>query len=146
VGRPEPLVSYNKFHDFALQLGKGVHQLNVHTLKVYLSNAAPDADLHTIKANLAEIVAVNGYPAGGVDIQNEYTESGGVGTVSAVDVIFTASGGSFGPFRYVIIYNDTPTSPADPLICWWDYETSVIVNDGETFLVDFLNDILLTIA
>ena len=41
------------------------------------------------------------------------------------DVTFTAAGGSIGPFRYVVLYNDTPTSPADPLIGWYDYGTNL---------------------
>ena len=133
------MASFNKFQDFVEQLGKGIHQLHAagHTLKVYLTNDTPDAALDAVKADLAEITAQNGYPAGGVDIQQDYTESGGTGTLTAVDVVFTASGGSFGPFRYAVVYNDTPTSPADPLVCWWDYGSSISLNDGETFTVDF---------
>ena len=133
------MASFNKFQDFVEQLGKGVHQLHSpgHTLKVYLTNDTPDASLDAVKADLAEITAQNGYPAGGVDIQQDYTEAGGTGTLTAVDVVFTASGGSFGPFRYAVVYNDTPTSPADPLVCWWDYGSSISCNDGETFTVDF---------
>ena len=133
------MATFNKFQDFVEQLGKGVHQLHAagHTLKVYLTNDTPDAALDAVKADLAEITAQNGYPAGGVDIQQDYTESGGTGTLTAVDVVFTASGGSFGPFRYAVVYNDTPTSPADPLVCWWDYGSSISLNDGETFTVDF---------
>lgn len=141
------MATFNKFQDFVEQLGKGVHQLHAagHTVKVYLSNATPDAALDAVKADLAEITPENGYPAGGTDIQNDYTESTGTGTLTGVDVIFTASGGSFGPFRYVVLYNDTPTSPADPLVAWWDYGSSISCNDGETFTVDFGASIL-TIA
>jgi hypothetical protein len=133
------MATYNKFQDFVEQLGKGTHQLHAagHTLKVYLTNATPNAATNTVKADLAEITAENGYPAGGTDIQNDYTETGGTGTLTAVDVVFTASGGSFGPFRYVAIYNDTPTSPADPLVAYFDYGSSISVNNGETFTVDF---------
>ena len=133
------MATFNKFQDFVEQLGKGIHQLHTagHTLKVYLTNDTPDAALDAVKADLAEITAQNGYPAGGVDIQQDYTEAGGTGTMTAVDVVFTASGGSFGPFRYAVVYNDTPTSPADPLVCWWDYGSSISCNDGETFTVDF---------
>lgn len=133
------MASFNKFQDFVEQLGKGVHQLHAagHTLKVYLTNDPPDAALDAVKADLAEITAQNGYPAGGADIQQDYAEAGGTGTLTAVDVVFTASGGSFGPFRYAVVYNDTPTSPADPLVCWWDYGSSISLNDGETFTVDF---------
>ena len=133
------MATFNKFQDFVEQLGKGVHQLHAagHTLKVYLTNDTPDASLDAVKSDLAEITAQNGYPAGGVDIQQDYTEAGGTGTLTAVDVVFTASGGSFGLFRYAVVYNDTPTSPADPLVCWWDYGSSISCNDGETFTVDF---------
>jgi hypothetical protein len=52
-------------------------------------------------------------------------------------VVFTASGGTIGPFRYAVLYDDTPTSPADPLVSWWDYGSSITLNAGETFTVDF---------
>ena len=132
------MACFNKFQDFVEQLGKGVHQLHAagHTLKVFLTNQAPAAT-NTVKADITEITAQNGYPSGGSDIQNDCSETGGTLTVTAQDVVFTASGGSFGPFRYAVIYNDTPTSPADPLVGWYDYGSSITVLDGETFTVDF---------
>jgi hypothetical protein len=36
-----------------------------------------------------------------------------------------------------VLYNDTPTSPADPLVGWWDYGSSITLLDTETFTVDF---------
>jgi len=133
------MATYNKFQDFVEQLGKGVHQLHDagHMLKVYLSNAAPDAAADAVKADLAEITAENGYPAGGSDIVNLYTEAAGTGTLEGTDVQWTASGGTVGPFQYVVLYNDTPTSPADPLISWWDYGSALTLNDGDSFTVDF---------
>jgi hypothetical protein len=135
------LATYNKFEDFVEQLGKGVHQLHAagHTLKIYASNATPDAALDAVKADLAEITAQNGYPAGGSDIQNDYTETGGTGTLTGVNVTWTASGGSFGPLKYIVLYNDTPTSPlADPVIAWWEYPSAAVtVLDGESFQTVF---------
>lgn len=90
-----------------------------------------------MKADLAEIGAGNGYPAGGTDIQNTLSETTGTATVGATDVVFTASGGSIGPFRYVVLYNDTQTSPADPLVAWWDYGSELTLLDTETLTVDF---------
>ncbi len=141
------MATYNKFEDFALRLGEGVHQLQAagHLLKVYASNTVPSTSADTVVADLAPITAENGYPAGGSDIQNGYTETTGTGTLTGVDVVWTASGGSFGPLRYIPMYNDTPTSPADPLISWWDYGSSVTINDTETFTVDFGASVL-TIA
>jgi hypothetical protein len=136
------MATYNKFEDFALRLGEGVHQLHAagHTLKVYLSNATPSASLDTVVADLADITAENGYTAGGDDVENDYTEASGTGTLSCKSGgtnVFTASGGTIGPFRYAVLYNDTPTSPADPLIAWWDYGSSITLQDGETFTVNW---------
>lgn len=126
-----------KFQKFVRDLGLAVHNLDTGALKVYLTNAAPNAATHTVKADLADIAAGNGYVAGGADITGVYAESGGTGTLTATDVTFTASGGAVGPFRYAILYNDTPTSPADPLIQYWDYGSAITLADGETFTVDF---------
>lgn len=138
------MASFNKFQTFVGDLGDKVHDLQAtgDTLKVYLTNATPDAAADSVKADLLEITAENGYPAGGTDIQNDWSETGGTGTLTGVDVVFTASGGSFGPFRYVVLYNDTPTSPTDPLIAWWDYGSSITVLNGETFTVDFDTSVL----
>ena len=132
-------VAFNKFECFVGDLGSKVHDLQAagDTLKVYLTNNAPSASADSIKTDLAEITPENGYPSGGTDIQNDWSESGGTGTLTGVDVVFTASGGSFGPFRYVPLYNDTPADPVDPLIGWWDYGSAISCSDGETFTVDF---------
>jgi hypothetical protein len=142
------VAAYNKFQDFVEQLTKGVHQLHAagHTVKVYLSNAAPSASADAVKADLAEISGGNGYTAGGHDTQNDLTETTGTVTVSAVDIVITASGGSVGPFQYVVLYNDTPTSPADPLIAWWDYGSALTLLDTETFTIDFGSNSLFTLA
>ena len=131
------MAAFNMFEDFVLQLGQAVHQLDAggHTLKVYASNALPDAALDTEKVDLAEIGVEHDYPAGGSDVQNGYTEAAGTGTLTCVDVVWTANGGSFGPLRYIAMYNDTAAN--DELISWWDYGSSITVLDTETFTVDF---------
>jgi hypothetical protein len=109
--------------------------------KAYASNATPSASLDAVKADLAEITPANGYPSGGTDIQNSVSEAAGVATVAGVDVVWTASGGSFGPFQYVAVYNDTQTSPVDPLVNWWDYGSPLTVADGESFTLDFVTSL-----
>ena len=141
------MAAYNKFQQFVEDLGSGVHQLHAagHTLKVYLSNAAPSASADAVKADLAEITNQNGYTAP-VDVQQDFTQTSGTATCTAVDVVVTASGGTVGPFQYVALYNDTPTSPADPLIAWWDYGSALTLNDTETFTIDFGSNTLFTVA
>lgn len=134
---------FHKFDVFVDSLGTKVHDLVADTLKVYLTNTQPNASTHAIKADLPEIVAGNGYPSGGEDAQNGGSESGGVLTITGADVIFTASGGSVGPFRYAVLYNDT--APDDPLIGWWDRGSSLTLNDGEFQTVAFSGDLLTVI-
>ncbi len=130
------MASFNKFDIFSEDLAEKVHDLNADTLRVYLSNAAPSASGDAVKTDLAEISTGNGY-SGAVDVQNATSRTGGTTSVTGVDVTVTASGGTVGPFQYVPLYNDTPSSPADPLIGWWDYGSAVTLNDGESFTVDF---------
>ena len=126
---------FNRFNQFSEDLAEKVHDLNADTLRIYLSNATPDAAADAVKADLAEISTGNGY-TGAVDTQNATSRSGLVTSVTGVDVVVTATG-AVGPFRYVALYNDTPTSPADPLIGWWDYGSSISLANGETFTTDF---------
>lgn len=131
------MASFNRFEAFSEHLAEKVHNLDTDTLKVYLSNTVPNAATHAIKSDLAEITPGNGYTSAGHDTQNTTSRSGAVTSVTGTDIVITASGGSVGPFRYVVLYNDTPTSPADPLIGWWDYGSAITLLDGESLTVDF---------
>jgi hypothetical protein len=132
------MVAFNKFNSLQSELLKGSHRLAAagDVVKVMLTNTAPVVT-NALKADITEITAANGYPAGGTDVQNDVTLSGAVGQLTAVDVTWTATGGSFGPFRYVVLYNDTQTTPAKPLIGWYDYGSNISVNDTESFTTDW---------
>ena len=131
------MAAFNKFNSFVEALAEKVHNLGSDTLKVYLSNATPDAAADLVKADLAEISAGNGYTAGGnqATISSSSQTSGTYKLVLADPATWTASGGTIGPFRYAVLYNDTATN--DELIGWWDYGSSITLNAGETFTVDF---------
>ena len=88
----------------------------------------------------AQITAQSGYSAGGAGVPNTYSQTTGTGTLAGTDIVWTASVGSFGPFRYAVLYNDGAT--AKNLIGWWDYASSITVQVGETFTVDFGSSIL----
>lgn len=126
-----------KYETFSEHLSEKVHDLNADTLRIILSNTAPNVATHTVKADATEIAGGNGYTAGGHDTQNATSRAGGVTSVTGVDTVITASGGTIGPFRYAILLNDTPAAPADPLIQYWDYGSAITLQDGETFTVDF---------
>lgn len=131
------MVAFNKFEVFVGNLGIGkVHDLSADQLECYLSNDAPSATLDNIKSELAEITNENGYAAP-EDTTNLASEAGGILTVTATDIIITASGGTVGPFQYVVLFNTTPSSPLDPLIGWWDNGSAITLQDGESFTIDF---------
>lgn len=135
------MATFNKFQDFSEQLARGVHDFDAHTFKVALTNTLPvntQVSLDTV-TNHAAPAAANGYTAGGSATTITISETTGTTTVNGTQVVFTATAGGIGPFRYAILYNDTATSPADALIGWWDYASSVTLADTETFTVKFSN-------
>lgn len=132
------MATFNKFNDFSEQLIRGVHDWDAHTFKVALTNSAPVA-ANTVLADITQVSGTNGYTTGGTATTITISETGGTTTVNGTQVVFSASGGSIGPFRYAVLYNDTATSPADALVGWWDYGSSITLQDGETFTVKFSN-------
>lgn len=130
------MAGFNKFNQFTADLLGGVHNFSTHTFKVLLTNTAPVAG-NKVKGDLTEISAGNGYTAGGSASSITVSTASGTAKATPADVTFTASGGTIGPFRYAVLYNDTPTSPADPLVGFYDYSSSITLADGESFLVDF---------
>lgn len=130
------MATFNKFQAFVENVAEAVHNFQSHTLKVLLTNSAPSAS-NSVKADLTEISAGNGYSAGGATVTtSSSSQTSGTYRLICADVTFTATG-SVGPFRYAVLYNDSPTSPADPLIGWWDYGSALTLANGETFTVDF---------
>lgn len=126
-----------KFNSFVEAVHEGVHNFASHTLKVLLTNNAPSLS-NTVKADITgELSTANGYTSGGATITiTSSAQSSGLYTLMANDVPWSATG-NIGPFRYAVVYNDTPTSPADPLIFYIDYGYSITVTNGQTFTIDF---------
>lgn len=139
------MATFTFYQDFKEQLGKGVHNLSSNTIKVALTNSAPNVATHTVLADITQLSTGGGYTGGaggGVALSGQsYTESAGTGTFIATDTVITASGGSIGPFRYAVLYNDTATSPTDALIGYVDYGSSITLADTETFTLDYTTSI-----
>ena len=129
------MASFNKFNQFTEDALRGVHNFDSHVFKVMLTNTAPTS-ANAVKGDLTEISAGNGYTAGGAATTITLSTSGGTAKAVGTDVVFTATG-AMAQFRYAVLYNDTPTSPADPLIGFWDYGSSISLASGDTFTVDF---------
>ena len=129
------MATFQKFNSFVEALAEKTHNLGSDTLKILLTNTAPVAT-NTVKANLTEISAGNGYSAGGPTATvSSSSQTSGTYKLVIDDVTITASGGSIGPFRYFVLYNDTAAS--DELIGFWDYGSSITLANGESVTADF---------
>ena len=137
------MAAFNKFQAFVEHMAEKVHNLGSDQLVIALSNTAPGsestpptgASSTCVLANVTQISYTNCSSRNVTTSAS--TQSSGTYKLTLNDLVLTASGGSFGPFRYVYLYNDTPTSPADPLICYWDYGSAVTITTGNTFTVNF---------
>lgn len=130
------MATFNKFNQFVADKNNGVHNLGSNTLKAMFTNVAPIAT-NAIKTDITGIAAGGGYTAGGETITvSSSAQTGGTYSLVTADKVFTATG-AVATFRYVVLYNDTPTSPLDPLIGWYDYGSAVTMANAETFTIDF---------
>jgi hypothetical protein len=132
------MVAFNKYYTFIDELSKGGHNFQTPpTLKVALTNTAPTQATDTVwNTTVAPApAAANGYTAGGNTCTGVTgATTSGVFKLTIADTVFTASGGTLGPVRYAILYNSTASSKS---IGYYDYGSSVTLNDTETFTVDF---------
>lgn len=130
------MATFTFFHEFKKYLGDGTIDLDTHTFKAMLTNSAPTAGTNTVKADITEISAGNGYTAGGVTLSSvTWSETGagtGVWRFDCADIAWTASGGAIAAHQYLVIYDDTPTSPADPLVGYADWGSSSTIASGAT--------------
>ena len=129
------MAAFNKFNAFVEDMPEKVHNLATDALTVALSNTAPVAT-NSVLANITEIAYTN--LSSRALVTSSSGQSAGTYSLVIADKVLTASGGAVATFRYVVIYNDTPVTPADPLIGWYDYGVGgVTLADGETFTIDF---------
>ena len=135
------MASFNKVNDFVVN---AVHNMDLESdqIVVALSNTAPSseasnptADGNGVIGNVTEIAYTNCSSRNVTTTSS--SQASGTYKLVLTDLTLTASGGSVGPFRYIYLYNDTVTSPADPIIGYYDYASSLTLNDGDSFTIDF---------
>ncbi len=104
------------------------------TFRAVIHSDAPVVATDDELADLTQVTGT-GYTAGGEDIQNDATRTGGTVTMTAVDVIWTAGAADWVAARYVSIHDDTAVG--DLLMCSFDYGSNFTLGNGETFTLDF---------
>lgn len=126
------MATFNKFNAWAENMVE-VANLATDQFTIALTNTAPTA-ANSVLADITEITYTN--LSGRNVTTTSSSQTGGTYTLVLADLVLSATG-SVGPFRYVVLYDDTPTSPADPLVGWWDYGSSLTMANAETFTIDF---------
>jgi len=132
------VATFQKFDQFAVDLAAGVHTLTTagSLLKCALTNTAPVVATDAVLADITQIAYTNITETLPIDVENVGAETpAGTWDVSGTDKVLNATG-AVATFRYVVLFNDTPTSPADPLIGFWDYGSGVTLASGESFTID----------
>ena len=130
------MATYNKFNQTVEDWMEGVYTASTDQFTVALTAAASaPVATNTVLANLTEIAYTN------LSSRNLTTstssQTSGTFTQLFADLVLSASGGAVAAFRYVVIYNNTPVSPADPLLSYYDYGSDLTLADGESLTLDF---------
>lgn len=126
------MASFAKLEPFVEALAEKVHNLGSDQIKVALTNSAPDAT----DAVLTDITEISYTNCSSRDVTTTSSaQTSGTYKLVLQDLVLTASGGTVGPFRYVVLYNDTAGS--DNLIGYYDYGSSITLASGETFTINF---------
>lgn len=124
-----------KFYSFIEKIHEGAINLGSDTLKVMLTNDAPSLSWDEKADVTGELSTAYGYTAGGATLTvTTSAQSSGLYSFICNDITWTASGGSIGPFRYAIFYDDTATG--DPLLWYIDFGYSITAATGQSFTID----------
>jgi len=126
------MATYVNFQPFVEALAEKVHNLGSDQLKIALTNTAPNAT----DATLSQITEISYTNCSTRNITTASSaQTSGTYKLTLTDLVLTASGGTVGAFRYVIVYNDT--SASDNLIAYYDYGSSITLQDTDTFTINF---------
>ena len=103
--------AFNAVNTFRQHLAQGVHNFDSDTFKLALTNVT--LDNFTVVPSGANV------------------------KITVDEETVTATTGGLAAFRYLVIYNDTSTSPADPIIGWIDQGESRSFLEDEQFRLRF---------
>lgn len=132
------MATYNPFNQFVADLANGVHNFSADTIKIaLLTSTNPPVATDEVFAHFTTYVATTNLDSVTITVSAASDQTSGTYKCIVADLTMTSTGGNTGPFRNVAIYNDTPTSPADPLIGWYQTDSTVTLATDESLTIDF---------
>lgn len=132
------------YNDFKEQILSGTHDLSSggNTIKITLHTSyTPNIDTHQVWADVSatEYGSGSGYTAGGKTLGSQTVTQDDTNDRALFDAASPTwtSLGALSPATpsHAIIWNDTPTSPADPLICYIELGTTA--TNGGDYTIEF---------
>ena len=116
-----------------------VHDFNSDTFRLALTNSAPVLSTTFLLSNVTQIANGNGYTTAadgaGMGATLTFSRTGQVTSVTMSNSPAWTATGVVGPFRYIVWWNDTPTSPLNPVIGWLDHGSPVTMASTDTYTV-----------
>lgn len=134
------MATLTKFQIFVEDLAEAVHNLATNNLRLALFNTVPSASADAVLADVGTEIAYTFLatnPTSRDITVVSSSQTGGVYSLVASDQTLSASGGSVGPFQYIVVYNEATVAKVDPLIGWYDYGSALTLNDGESLTIDY---------
>jgi hypothetical protein len=129
------MATFTKFNSFVEALAEKTHNLGSDQLKIALTNTDPTAAVTNYAGLTAPLATTNLSGATPFNVTTSSSaQTSGTYKLVCADLVLTATG-AVGPFRYVVLYNDT--AAADEVIGYYDYGSSISLANGETFTCDF---------
>ena len=126
------MATFNKFNSFVEALAHGEHDLASDQLSVALTNSLPSAS----DEDLGDISQISYTNLSSRNVTtSDSSQTSGTYKLTLADLTLTSSGGTTGPFQYVVLYNDTSSN--DLLIGFYNYGSELTLGDGEGFTIDF---------
>jgi len=130
-------------------IGDGTIDFDGHTFKCLLTSNSytPNRSTQSVLADVTNQVANGfGYTTGGATLGSvTWGQTSGTATFDSADISWTALGGSIGPFRIAVIYDDTAAS--DPLLCYCVLDSSdLTATDGQTATIALNASGILTLS
>ena len=129
------MASYGKFNQTVEDWLEGVYTASTDQFTIALTtNANAPVATDSVLADLTEIAYTN------LSSRNITTFSSGQtsGTFTQLftDLVLTASG-AVATFRHIVVYNNTPASPLDPLLARYDFGSDLTLAASVTLTINW---------
>ena len=128
-----PSATYNKFQPFVDDLADGQHDFANDQFTVALTPTVPTNSWRTRSQLTGEITPYTNLSSRDLTTTSS-TQTSGTYSFVIQDLVLSATG-VVSDFRYIVVYNSTHAS--DLLVCWFDYGSTVSLDNGDSLTIEF---------